>query len=151
MKISAFTFNPFGEMTYLLWDPDSLEAAVVDPGMISEEETKKLEDFVKSRHLTVKYIINTHMHLDHVFGDNVARERFGADIWASEHDAFLGEDLPSQAAQFHLPLKSAPVRADHFLSQGDTLQLGKEHLEVLEVPGHSPDLWRYTARRATLW
>ena len=64
MKVSRFTFNPFGENTYILWDPKSNDAIIVDPGMSNDGEIKIIDDFIDERHLNVIRLLFTHLHLD---------------------------------------------------------------------------------------
>ena len=66
MKISRFTVNPFGVNSYVMWDADTLEAAIVDPGMADEAERKALDSFIERQGLKPVHLINTHMHLDHI-------------------------------------------------------------------------------------
>lgn len=137
MKISAFTFNPFGVMTYVLWDPETLEAAVVDPGMTNEQECDKIDEFINKHNLKIKYLINTHMHLDHIFGDKHIEQQYGVGVSASSSDARLGRSISQQAARFGMRINASPVEISHQLHDGDTLTIGNETLKVIEVPGHS--------------
>lgn len=128
----------FGVNTYVMWDPETLEAAIVDPGMIDGEEIKALERFIESNQLKPKHLLNTHSHLDHIFGNAVVKEKFGLEIKAHPADAFLANDLPRQAMRFGLRQQLTPQTIDIELHDGDTLYLGKERIEVIAVPGHSP-------------
>ena len=85
MNIKRFTFNPFGESTYLLWDESTGDAAVVDPGMSNEAEQRVFEHFIDDNNLKVRQIINTHMHLDHCWGANWVRDRYGASVAGHNH------------------------------------------------------------------
>lgn len=138
MKVSRFVFNMFGVNTYVVYDPATLEAAVIDPGMIDHAETKALEDFMARNNLRVTHLINTHMHLDHIFGNLKVKERYGVEIEAHPDDDFLGRSLGESAARFHIPVSTPDHGVDIALHDGDVIMIGKEPLEVLYVPGHSP-------------
>lgn len=138
MKVSRFVFNMFGVNTYVVWDPESLEAAIIDPGMIDNEERNALDRFIESRKLRVTQLINTHSHLDHIFGNSYIKEKYGLEIKAHPADAFLARTLPDQAARFGLHAAFSPQSIDVELHDGDTIFLGKERMEVISVPGHSP-------------
>ena len=132
------TVNPFGENMYFLWDEASLEAVVIDPGMMREDECKMVTDFIAEHHLKVLHVLLTHMHLDHVTGARWLADKTGADVCACALDANLGRELPEQVAQFHLKFECEPLTIDRILSDGDTIPLGDETIQVLHVPGHSP-------------
>jgi glyoxylase-like metal-dependent hydrolase (beta-lactamase superfamily II) len=68
MKIKAFTFNPFQENTYVLYD-ETGEAAIIDPGCYFKEEKLALKTFIDQESLRLVLLLNTHCHIDHVFGN----------------------------------------------------------------------------------
>lgn len=138
MKVSRFVFSMFGINTYVMWDPESSEAAIVDPGMIDDEERNALDGFINRNGLKVTQLLNTHMHLDHIFGNAHVKENYGLQIKAHPDDNFLGLSLNDQASRFHLPLHLTDMGLDVELHDGDTLYLGKEPIKVITVPGHSP-------------
>ena len=65
MKTSIVTTRLFGENIYIIWDENTLEAAIIDPGMMDENERQEVEDVVKQEKLCVKYVLLTHSHIDH--------------------------------------------------------------------------------------
>lgn len=138
MQIKRFEFNFFGENTYLIWDETSGEAAVVDPGMVNDEENATVEQFIAERKLKMKYVLLTHAHIDHTFGIDWIVERYGIPVLAHKADVPLGQMRGQQAQMFHLPLSLGPVEIDRFVSDNEVLHLGKEDVKVIATPGHSP-------------
>ena len=76
MKIKRFEFNMFPENCYVLWD-ETNEAVVIDPGCFYEEEKQALKNFIINNKLNVKHLLNTHLHLDHIFGNPFMLKEFG--------------------------------------------------------------------------
>lgn len=139
MEIKTFEFNPFGELTYVIYDEQSLEAAIIDPGMMSEQENNEIDSFIQARNLKIKYLINTHLHIDHVSGVAAIQNKYDVGLSAHPADAFLASRVKEQAMMFHLPARLVEnVVIEHELSDGQILHLGKEPLEIIAVPGHSP-------------
>ncbi|MCM1028414.1 MAG: MBL fold metallo-hydrolase [Pseudoflavonifractor sp.] len=139
LKYSRFEFNIFGVNTYIIWDEDTLAAAIIDPGMGDEFEEVTVAKFIDDQGLRPDHLINTHLHVDHVMGDKFVETKYGLELEASPDDSFLGEALDAQAAMFHLRLGPfEPLKIGHPLHDGDTIQLGDTTLEVIAVPGHSP-------------
>ena len=66
----------FGVNTYILWDDISKEAVIVDPGMINENEQKKIDSFLETNNLSLTHLINTHMHIDHAFGISYVKNNY---------------------------------------------------------------------------
>lgn len=138
MKVSRFVFNMFGINTYVLWDPESLDAAIVDPGMISPEEEQAISGFITRNGLHPVHLINTHMHLDHIFGNIFIKEKYGLEIKAHPDDDFLGRSLQESVRRFNLHVSTPDHGLDIPLSDGETIMIGKEPVKVISVPGHSP-------------
>lgn len=138
MKVTRFTFNPFSENTYILWDAESREAAIIDPGMINADEQKQIDNFIKNNELKLTHLINTHLHIDHSFGVKYISGKYDLQLKGNKDDNFLGKNLPMQAEMFGLPYKIEEVEIEHPLKEGDTLKIGNEELKILQVPGHSP-------------
>ena len=138
MKVSRFVVNQFGVNTYVMWDAVSLEAAIVDPGMTAKEEKEAFETFIIREHLRPVHLINTHMHLDHIFGNLYIKDKYGLDIKAHRDDDFLGRTLVEQTQRFHLPVDVKNHGLDVELTDGERIYLGKEPIDIIAVPGHSP-------------
>lgn len=138
MNATMMTVNMFGENMYILWDEETHDAVVVDPGMMRDAEREMVDKFIKGQELNVKHILLTHLHIDHITGARWLADQTGADVCGSALDAQLGRELPEQVAQFHINIETQPLELDRNLSDGDTIPLGDEMIQVLHVPGHSP-------------
>jgi glyoxylase-like metal-dependent hydrolase (beta-lactamase superfamily II) len=137
LKIKRFVFNPFFENTYILWDEHSKECAIIDPGCFDSEEKEALSDFIDSKKMVVKYLLNTHCHIDHVFGNKFVKDTFNPQYYAPQEDLFLLEMMEEQASSFGLPFEQSP-KPDFVLNKSSEISLGNFLLTVLETPGHSP-------------
>ena len=133
IRFERLTLGPFETNTYLLWCEDTRETAVVDVGFEAARVIRELE-----RHgLTPRYLLNTHAHYDHVCGMRELQEAVGGEYWLHPGDRPLLDHLAEQGAAFGLPPAAAPAEV-HELRDGQRIPLGKEILDVLHTPGHSP-------------
>lgn len=137
MQVAIFQFSLFGINTYLVFDPETKECAVIDPGMSTPEEEKSIENFIAEKGLTLTQVINTHLHIDHVAGIPFLQKKYGAPVKAHEGDKFLGDGIKEQARMFGLNLPLDNIEISEYLKAGDKIKIGNGELEVLEVPGHS--------------
>lgn len=137
MRIAKFEFSLFGINTYVVWDPETRECAVVDPGMIDDRERNAIRNFIDREKLSVEHIINTHLHVDHAIGDSFAVKEFGAPVLAHRGDEPLGADLRQQARMFQIQEEVDNVSVSTYIEDGDVVRVGNGSLQVLHVPGHS--------------
>ena len=137
IRIKNFVFNYFAENTILLWDEETKKSAVVDPGMSNKEEEKVFDEFLIENKLRLKYLINTHCHIDHILGCNYIKSKYGADYYAPEKDLILLKNSSTQAQMFGLELDNPP-EPDKFISEETDLSLGNSKLIFLFTPGHTP-------------
>lgn len=138
MKIVMETVGLFAENTYFLVHEPSLEAVVIDPG----DEGERLGAIITREGWKVRYILNTHAHLDHVGAVAAIKELTGAPFHLHESERMLLEGIPAQAAFFGVPAPPVP-EVDGDLVEGQVLRLGEGdgaplEIRVLETPGHSP-------------
>ena len=140
LKIRQFVCNFFSESTFIAYDSDSLEAIVIDPGMLDRSERDFFDKFIAENNLRLTQIVNTHLHLDHCFGNNYVRDRYGVKIAASPADAFLGATFEEQVRKYigDDEFDSRKIEIDIPLHEGDIIPVGQYKFHVIEVPGHSP-------------
>ena len=135
--VQSFEVNYFSENTYIVYD-ETKEGVIIDCGCMNKEEQQLISRLVSEQQLTLKRYLCTHLHLDHIFGNQFVWKQYGLKPEASKADV---EGLPSpidQAKAFRLPLAIQAVAVEHFLAGGQIVQFGKTQLEVISVPGHSP-------------
>lgn len=137
MQVAFFQFSLFGINTYLIFDPETKECAVIDPGMVTPEEEHAIENFIDEKGLKLTQIINTHLHIDHVAGIPFLRKKYGSAVLAHEGDKPLGEGLKQQAMMFGLDLPLENIEISEYIKNGDKIKIGNGILEVIDVPGHS--------------
>ena len=137
MKIHKFTFNPFFENTYIIWDEETKEAAVIDPGMCNANEDNKLASFIEENSLKISYLVNTHCHIDHILGCSFVKSKYNPVYYMPEKDLLLFENAGNQAAMFGVTLNKLP-EPEKFLSEDEKIKLGNESITMLFTPGHSP-------------
>lgn len=137
MKIKQIPNNPFQENTYVVWDEATMEAAIVDCGALFPQEEERIDVFANDNNLKIKYILNTHLHLDHCFGNAWAAERYGVLPMAHEDDETLLARMGEQARMFGLPFEVRTEKLGGYLKDGDVLTLGENRIEVIHTPGHS--------------
>jgi glyoxylase-like metal-dependent hydrolase (beta-lactamase superfamily II) len=137
MQIKKFTFNPFLENTFIVWDEKSHEAAVVDPGMSDEVEELEIDSFIEENSLVIKYLINTHCHVDHVLGCGFVKEKYNPVYYIPEKDLPLYNHTEKQAEMFGIEMNKLP-EIDKYLTEDENLILGTESFSNLFTPGHTP-------------
>lgn len=137
LKIKRFTFNPFIENTYLIWDENTREASVIDPGCFNQNENNSLKSVIEKENLNLLYLVNTHCHIDHIFGNDFIKTTFDATFIAPKEDVFLLDLMMEQAKTYGVVLTPSP-KPDKYISEKEELRLGKIKGKFLFTPGHSP-------------
>jgi glyoxylase-like metal-dependent hydrolase (beta-lactamase superfamily II) len=122
----------FETNTYLVWDELSGEAVIIDPAMPSQD----LLDFISKQSLTVKYIINTHGHADHIGGNAYFHQKTNAPVCIHKDDAAMLENSKLNLSAF-LNAEVTQPGAQILLQDRDTLRLGEKTLQMIHTPGHT--------------
>ena len=135
MRIARFQFNMLPVNTYVLWDTASRECAIVDAGCYYPKEEETLAEFIDDNKLTVKYLLATHLHFDHCFGNSFVAKKYGVILYAAEADEFLLQNMVRQCESFGIPFRGEIQPIGHYISDKDTFDLGHEKLKAIAVPG----------------
>jgi len=135
LNVQFFTFNAFEENTYIIAN-DKKQCWIVDPGMYDEREKAGLIVWITEKGLQPQGIINTHAHIDHVFGVQALIDKYSIPFAIHEDEKEVLRKSPGAAAVFGFDFPQAPV-ATSYISTGE-LKLGEDVLEVFHTPGHSP-------------
>jgi len=138
-QVKFFTFSPFSENSYIIYD-DSKECIIVDPGCYTDEERQRLSKFISDNDLTPVRLINTHCHIDHVFGNRYVAETYKLPLEIHEGEIPVLESVPMVAKMYGIPNVQLSPDPDpnKFIKEGDTISFGNTKLSVLFTPGHSP-------------
>jgi glyoxylase-like metal-dependent hydrolase (beta-lactamase superfamily II) len=136
MKIYTIVFNPIEVNTYILAD-DSGDCAIIDCGCYDKTECEIFEKFLKDKGLNPVLLLNTHSHLDHIFGNGFILKKYGLRAYSGESDEINRKDAVRHALLFGLTMEEPPLPAG-FLADNQAVTFGKEKLIALHVPGHSP-------------
>ena len=136
IKIATFTFNPFSENTYILYD-ESGEAVIVDPGNYEPDEDTRLSDFIRENSLKPVLIANTHAHVDHVLGVSHVKRNWGIPFSLHRQEEPVLRSVKVYAPHYGFMAYEEP-EVDHWLREGEKITFGSSEMEIIFVPGHSP-------------
>ena len=136
IHIKTFTFSPVQENTYILYN-DKGHALIIDPGCYFSAEQETLKSFLTEKFLQPLQLLNTHCHLDHVFGNKWVFKEYGLELFLHPNEEIVLSVAPDSGIRFGLPFENyaGPL---HFLQEDDLVHLDDDILKVIAAPGHSP-------------
>ncbi|MCX4189998.1 MBL fold metallo-hydrolase [Methylophaga sp. OBS3] len=136
MQVQCFTVGAFRVNTYLVTDPSTNQSAIIDTG----ESDELMRQLIALRPIPdIKMILLTHGHLDHAGALTMLQEHFDVPTYLPKLEQPLFATLPKQGDWFGEPAFNRPCgRIDHFLDDGDIVQLGETELKFISTPGHTP-------------
>jgi glyoxylase-like metal-dependent hydrolase (beta-lactamase superfamily II) len=137
ITVKSFEFNYFSVNTYVLHD-ETGEAVLIDCGCFSKEEELRLSDYIIANKLTLKHLLCTHLHLDHVFGNEFANRAYGLKPQAHKADVDALPPAQEQARLFGLQDRVQSIPVEKYIVGNETIKFGNSELTALLVPGHSP-------------
>ena len=137
MTIKKFEFNMFPENCYILSD-ETNEAVIIDAGCFYEEDRQALKDYIDTNNLNLMHLLNTHLHIDHIFGNPFLYHTYGLKAEANQKDEFWLEYADAQAKVFNVELPDKMVPLGGYVNDGDIIKFGNHQLDAIHIPGHSP-------------
>ncbi|MEO7801152.1 MAG: MBL fold metallo-hydrolase [Ginsengibacter sp.] len=136
LNLKVFTFNPLQENTYILFNEEK-KAIIIDPGCYYDEEKEELLSFITERQLEPALLLNTHCHLDHIFGNKWVSEIFKLQLHIHPNEQNVLALAPSSGLMFNLPFDNYNGTIK-LIDEKLPVQFGKDELTILLTPGHSP-------------
>lgn len=136
LSVKKFTFNPVQENTYVLYNPAG-QCAIIDPGCYFPEERQELHQFIEDYRLKPVLLLNTHCHLDHVFGNKWVADTWGLSLHLHEKENPVLDFAPQAGEMWQLPFENYQGKRV-YLKEGSLLSIGQDTLEIRFTPGHSP-------------
>lgn len=142
LKIKRFIFNPTAVNTYVV--SKGQDGVIIDCGCADGSEWNELNTYITTNNLVINHLLNTHFHLDHVFGNQFALKYMNLKPEANADDYPLYHNLRSQVEMFFGPIIASSLNYDftkyvgNSLNDGDKISIGDEYLEIIKTPGHTP-------------
>lgn len=134
-EVKVMTFSPFQENTYVVYEQQ--EALIIDPGCFEQAERQQLQAFIDEHGLVPKRLINTHCHIDHIYGNAFVKNTFNLPLEIPQGEQAVLDTADSLAMAFGAPPPQSP-QADKYIREGDKVTVGQASLTVIFTPGHSP-------------
>jgi len=136
LTVKSFEFNPVQENTYVLFNEKDA-CCIIDAGCYFGNERTALQEFIEQQGLSPRLLLNTHCHLDHVFGNKFVYETWGLPLHLHEKEQPVLARAPEAGLLWGMPFEN--YRGELvFLTPGAPVILGEDELTVLFLPGHSP-------------
>lgn len=136
LTVKSFEFSPIQENTYILYNEFN-NAIIIDPGCYFDDEKEILAGFIDKMKLTPKMLLNTHCHLDHVFGNKFVAEKYGLTLRIHEGEKKVLEFAPASGLMYNMPFDNY-TGGFEFITEGELIQMDSDQLLALFTPGHSP-------------
>lgn len=135
IQVKIFTFNPFYENTYILYD-ETKECVIIDPGCANTKEETELSKWIEENELKPVKLLNTHCHIDHILGNRYVAEKYQLKLEAAKGEEYniTASDVVADMYGMKAP-KSPNVEVD--LKEGYSVVFGNSKLKVISAPGHS--------------
>ncbi len=136
IHVKSFTFNPFSENTYVLYNPQR-QCVIIDPGCYEPSEKLEITTFIKDNKLNPVRLLNTHCHIDHVLGNKYVAETFNLQLSIHKSEKMLLDAAVDYGANWGIFMEASPSPAT-YIDEKSVVDFGKSQLKILHTPGHSP-------------
>src|SRR5690606_37087872 len=136
LTVHRFTFNPVQENTYVVYNEKG-QCCIIDPGCYFASEEQALKNFIEETGLRPELLINTHCHLDHIFGNRFVHKSWGLSLHLNRLEKAVLDYGPASGQLWQLPFDNYDGELI-FIDEGDVIRLGEDELQILFTPGHSP-------------
>ncbi|MFW0714859.1 MBL fold metallo-hydrolase [Pedobacter sp. N23S346] len=137
ITVKTLTFNAYSENTYILFD-ETKECIIIDPGMYEGYEQNELVSFIRENDLKPVLLLNTHCHLDHVFGNKFVFDTYSLKPQFHEGELVVLNAVPGYAPSMGFTQYQISPLPDTYLTEADTITFGNSSLSIIFAPGHSP-------------
>lgn len=137
VRIESFVFNMFSENTFVLYD-ETKECVIIDPGCYTQKERDELRQYIEKKGLKPVHLLNTHCHVDHVFGNRFVAETWKLPLTIPDGEQPVLESLPRVAQMYAIPNVQQSPDPEVLLYEDDVVKFGKITMRVISAPGHSP-------------
>ncbi len=136
LSIQTFVFNPFSENTHVVSD-ETGTAVIIDPGCYETEEQNELDEYIATKRLSVKYLLNTHCHIDHVLGNYHVKKKYSVPLLVHAREENVLRAVKTYAPNYGFN-GYQETTADQFIHEGEVISFGETTWDILFLPGHAP-------------
>ena len=136
LTVRQFEFSPIMENTYVLYNEKG-DCMIIDPGCYDQREEQVLKEYIDQHRLHPRLLLNTHCHLDHVFGNRYVHDTWDLELHIHACEKQVLDYAPEAGKRWNLPFRNynGPL---HYLDPKEKIRIGKDELSIIEAPGHSP-------------
>lgn len=137
ITVQHFEFSPFAENTFVLFD-ETKQCIIIDPGCYQAHEKEELKQYIAENGLSPVRLLNTHCHIDHIFGNKFVSEEWKLPLEMHEADLPTLNMQMDTAQLYNIPGVEESPQPEKYLNEGDVIEFGNSKLDILFTPGHAP-------------